>query len=701
MRRSSMRFRILHKLDNRIRFTCGRYTFNKNQAYAFREFLEKQPGICKATVSYRTGSVTVHYEKVTEEEVIRYVSRFDYNLLKKNENYPFCDNVNEEFVVTLSKRVLFRYLVNPFLPNIVKTFIVYKEVIKFVDKGIKSLFVDKKMGVEVLDAAALCCAIAQNAIPTASSIMFLLSVNEDIEEWSTKKSKSDLASGLSLNIDKIWIKDGNQEIHIPAAKVKVDDIVIVRSGFLIPVDGTIVLGEAMVNQSTMTGEPLPVQRTIGHTVYAGTVVEDGYLEVRTKANNADTRLKKIVNMIDESEKYKSNLQKNTEQIADKIVPFSFLGALAVYAFTRSLSRASAVLLVDYSCAIKLSGSISVLSALREATTNKMFVKGGRYLELFAKADTIVFDKTGTLTVARPFVKGILAFGGYSENEVLKISACLEEHFPHSVAMAVVKEAEKRGINHIEEHSKVEYVVAHGIASSLGDKKVAIGSRHFIFEDEKVTANDEDMQTVDNAISTESSLYLAIDGKLAGVLLIDDPVRKSAKITVERLYKAGFKNVIMLTGDADAKAKSVAKELGIKAYKSQLLPEDKAKYIQQLKSEGNIVVMVGDGVNDTPALSAASVGVSMKNSSDIAKEVSDIAMLTPDLNELVVLKKLSKGLIRRINRNYNFIVSFNTVLLLLSTTQVITPSNSAVWHNSSTVAVGAYSLTNILPRKIYV
>ncbi len=691
-----MKYSVKHRLPSRIRLSCGRYAFTKEQVYNISEYLKNQTGIENCTVSERTGTILINYNNITESTVLKYVDDIELTQFNYLSNSLYTNNISEELTVSLGKKVAFRYLIRPFLPLPVKNVILFYNAFKYIKKAVKKLFM-MKIDVEVLDASAICTALIQRSYDTAGSIMFLLSISELIEEWSMKKSKKDLAQGLSLNIDTVWIKTEDCEVQIPISKIKINDVIIVRSGTLIPIDGTITEGEAMVNQATMTGEPLSVKRIVGNTVYAGTVVEDGYIAIKATSTPNDTRLNKIIKLIDNSEIHKSDLQKQTESIADKIVPFSFIGSILTYLFTRSFAKAASILVVDYSCAIKLSGSLSVLSALREAANYKVFVKGGKYLELLSKANTIVFDKTGTLTVAKPVVKEVIGFLGYTSEEVLKISACLEEHFPHSVARAVVKKAEELGINHKEEHSQVEYIIAHGIASKLNNQRVLIGSRHFVFEDENVYADEETLDYIDKKITTESSLYLAIDNKLVGLILIEDPIRESAAGTIKKLKGVGFKNVIMLTGDNENTAKNVAEKLGIDKYKASLLPEQKADYIESLKSNGDIVVMVGDGINDTPSLSAANVGISMKNSSDIAREVSDIALLSDDIENIIALKLLSNSLTKRINNNYLFILSFNTGLLALSLGQLISSGTSALLHNVSTVGIGVSSSGNLLKK----
>ncbi|MFV0502579.1 MAG: heavy metal translocating P-type ATPase [Lachnospirales bacterium] len=692
-----MRYSVTHRLKGRIRVYFGRYTFNKKTAHAMNEYVKAQNGVLSAITSYRTGSVLINYEDINENEILALFSKLNFQELLEYDKTAVIENSTEEFVVTLSKKVIIGTMLMPLVPRPISYILMLRNAFGYVKKAAKSIVKNKKITVDVLDSVAIVTSITQGNTGTAKSIMLLLAISDLIEHWTIKKSKSDLARFLEINIDKVWIKTDDSEIEIPLSHVKKGDKVIIRTGSIIPVDGTIVEGEASINQSTMTGEPLPVRKGIEDYVYAGTVVEDGNIVIETMETSGNTRLSKIIELVDESELNKSVIQKQTENLADKIVPISLLSALGTFILTRNVMKATAFLLVDYSCAIKLSGSLSVLGAIQEASKHKLFVKGGKYLEKIAVADTIIFDKTGTLTYATPKIKNILTFDVYDYNEVLKLSACLEEHFPHPIARAVVAKAEEENLNHKEEHDEVEYIIAHGVASKLNGKRVLIGSRHFIFEDEKVSASKEDLDKIEKAITTESSLFLAIDGKLAGVLLIEDPIREDAINTIKALHKVGLK-VAMLTGDSESAAGAVAKKLGIDEYKSQLLPEDKATYIQKLKSEGRTIVMVGDGVNDTPALAVADVGIAMKSGSDIAREVADITMLTSDINQLVTLRIISERLIKRVKRNYGFIISFNSLLIGLSLFQVITPGTSSYLHNLSTIGVSASSLRPVLIEK---
>ncbi len=690
-----MNYAIANKLPGRIRLNCGRFAFSEKTSISMLSILKNQKGVIKATVSHVTGSIVIFYEENEIDNILSFISRTSISDLEKNEIRVVNSNQDEAFVIGIAKKIIFRFAVRPFLPMPIKTALTVINAAGYVKKALVQLFIKKRVGVEVLDAAAVTVSLIQNSQSTASSIMFLLSISEMIEKWTEDKSKANLAQSLAINIDKVWIEKDDSEILINAFDVAVGDIVVVRTGGLIPVDGTIVKGCAMVNQSGMTGEPLAIKRDFGKTVFAGTSVEEGSIYIEVSAVHNDTRINRIIKMIDESENYKSTWQSKNERIADAIVPFSFLGAIGIYLATRSFTKAASVLFVDYSCAIKLSTSLSVLSALHETAEHGVAIKGGKFLEAIAEADTIVFDKTGTLTEARPVVSEIIPLAGYKRDEVLKISACLEEHFPHSVAKAIVRQAFDEGIDHQEEHADVEYIIAHGIASKINNRRVLIGSQHFIFEDEKVTVNDDDKKIMDSIDSNDSALYLAIDGVLVGIILVNDPIKKEAKVLIEKLRTVGFKNIIMLTGDSQRNAQSVARELGIDRFKAQMLPEDKARYIDELRRNSHKVIMIGDGVNDTPALSAANVGISMQDGSDIARDVADVALFTNDLNEIVATRLISLGVIKKINQNYNFVIAFNTVLLLLGLNQIITPAVSSTLHNMSTIGLGIKSLKNVM------
>lgn len=569
--------------------------------------------------------------------------------------------------------------------------------LKYIKRGLCTI-ANGKLTVDVLDGASIAACLVQKNYSTASSIMFMLSMSSLLEDYTRAKTKAALTESLAVKVDTVWLVKDNTQVQIPMSDLQIGDEIIVRTGSTIPVDGTITKGEAYINESSMTGEPLAVMKTTDASVFAGTVVEEGSINIKVRALSSDTKIQKIIELIDNSENYKAGIQSKAETIADKIVPLSFLGFGLTLLFTRNITKAVSILMVDYSCAIKLSTPISVISAIKEAADRGITVKGGKYLEEFAAANSIVFDKTGTLTNAEPVLEKVIPFAGYEEDKVLQISACLEEHFPHSVARAIVKGAEVKGINHLEEHAEVQYIVAHGIASTLHGEKVIIGSRHFVVDDENIEITPEQDKLIDKESGACSVVYLAIGGTLAGALCISDPPRKEAKEAVALLKDRGIDNIVMLTGDSCKAAKIISEKLGINNYHAQVLPEDKHSYIEELKKNGNKVIMVGDGINDAPALAAANVSVAMSDASDIAKETADITLRGADLTELSVLRDLSTKLVTRINSNYRFIVAFNSALLALGFFGFITPSTSAFMHNASTMAICAKSMTPLVKNK---
>ena len=565
---------------------------------------------------------------------------------------------------------------------------------KYIYQGIHTLL-QRKIEVPVLDATAIGVSMFRGDISTAGSVMFLLGIGEILEEWTHKKSVDDLARSMSLNISRVWLCNDGQEMLVPTTKIQTGDLVRVHMGNMVPFDGTVAEGEAMVNQASLTGESEPVRKYIESTVYAGTVVEEGELTIRVKETNGSSKFDKIVTMIEESEKLKSGLESKAEHLADRLVPYTLLGTGITYLLTRNMTKAISVLMVVFSCALKLAMPISVLSAIREASNYHVTVKGGRYLEAMAEADTIVFDKTGTLTKAQPTVKQVVAFNGMSENELLRIAACLEEHFPHSMAKAVVQAAIDRHLVHEELHSKVEYIVAHGISSKINDKKVVIGSYHFVFEDEKCAVPDGMMEAFDKLPSECSHLFMAIDHELAAVICIEDPLREEAAAVVRKLKETGISKVVMMTGDSDRTAKAIAARVGVDEYYSEVLPEDKASFVEEEKKAGRKVIMIGDGINDSPALSAADIGIAISDGAEIAREIADITVGADSLNELVTLKLISDGLMKRIHKNYRFIVGFNTGLIVLGVAGILQPATSALLHNTSTLMIGLKSMQDIL------
>ena len=576
----------------------------------------------------------------------------------------------------------------------IRTVITGVKSVKYIYQGIHTLL-QRKIEVPVLDATAIGVSMFRGDISTAGSVMFLLGIGEILEEWTHKKSVDDLARSMSLNISRVWLCNDGQEMLVPTTEIQTGDLVRVHMGNMVPFDGTVAEGEAMVNQASLTGESEPVRKYIESTVYAGTVVEEGELTIRVKETNGSSKFDKIVTMIEESEKLKSGLESKAEHLADRLVPYTLLGTGITYLLTRNMTKAISVLMVDFSCALKLAMPISVLSAIREASNYHVTVKGGRYLEAMAEADTIVFDKTGTLTKAQPTVKQVVAFNGMSENELLRIAACLEEHFPHSMAKAVVQAAIDRHLVHEELHSKVEYIVAHGISSKINDKKVVIGSYHFVFEDEKCAVPDGMMEEFDKLPSECSHLFMAIDHELAAVICIEDPLREEAAAVVRKLKETGISKVVMMTGDSDRTAKAIAARVGVDEYYSEVLPEDKASFVEEEKKAGRKVIMIGDGINDSPALSAADIGIAISDGAEIAREIADITVGADSLNELVTLKLISDGLMKRIHKNYRFIVGFNTGLIVLGVAGILQPATSALLHNTSTLMIGLKSMQDIL------
>lgn len=581
-----------------------------------------------------------------------------------------------------------------FLPSCFRVPITIFRSLKYIKKALKSLL-DCKVNVDVLDGASITSCLLQRNFKTAGTVMFLLSVSGLLEDYTHARTKAVLTDSLAIKTDKVWLVTKDGDVLIPIDDLSIGDNIRVQTGKVIPIDGTVVSGDANVNESSMTGEPLPAHKQEGNSVFAGTVVEEGSLVIKVRELASNTKISKIIDLINDSENLKAGVQSHAERLADRIVPFSFFGFFAVLAFTRNITKAVSLLMVDYSCAIKLSTPIAVISAIKEAADNKITIKGGKYLEAFANADTIVFDKTGTLTNAEPTLEKVISFSEYSEDDILRIAACLEEHFPHSVANAVVIAAAQRGLSHIEEHTQVNYIVAHGISTTLHGKRAVIGSKHFVVEDENVEITQEQQEKINEKSGACSVLYLSVGGELIGVLCISDPPRKEAKKAIELLKSHGIKNVVMLTGDSFKAAKATAEMLGITEYKYQVLPEQKHGYVERLKSDGNKVIMVVDGINDTPALAAADVSVAMSDASDIARETADITITNSDITELVRIRILSELLMRRINKNYRFIIGFNSALMLSGLIGIITPSLSALLHNASTMLICAKSMSPLI------
>ena len=690
-----MKFVVKHEIKGRIRvhFCQKRMTFE--EADTLQYYLNSQEMITSSKVQERTQDATICYTG-DRAAVIALLRSFHYEKVDVPDVYRQNSGraTNREYWDKLVTKVVVHYGNKLFLPMPVRTVITGVKSIKYIYQGIHTLL-QRKIEVPVLDATAIGVSMFRGDISTAGSVMFLLGIGEILEEWTHKKSVDDLARSMSLNISRVWLCNDGQEMLVPTTEVRTGDLVRVHMGNMIPFDGAVAEGEAMVNQASLTGESEPVRKYVESTVYAGTVVEEGELTIRVKETNGSSKFDKIVTMIEESEKLKSGLESKAEHLADRLVPYTLLGTGITYLLTRNVTKAISVLMVDFSCALKLAMPISVLSAIREASNYHVTVKGGRYLEAMAEADTIVFDKTGTLTKAQPTVKQVVAFNGMSENELLRIAACLEEHFPHSMAKAVVQAAVERHLVHEELHSKVEYIVAHGISSKINDKKVVIGSYHFVFEDEKCAVPDGMMEAFEKLPSECSHLFMAIDYELAAVICIEDPLREEAANVIRELKEAGISKVVMMTGDSDRTAKAIASKVGVDEYYSEVLPEDKASFVEAEKKAGRKVIMIGDGINDSPALSAADIGIAISDGAEIAREIADITVGADSLNELVTLKLISNGLMKRIHKNYRFIVSFNTGLILLGVAGILQPATSALLHNTSTLMIGLKSMQDIL------
>lgn len=690
-----MRFVIKHEIKGRIRIHVLQSRMTDEQADTLQYYLSRQKFVTAVKVQERMQDAVICYVG-KREEMIQVLQKFQYEQVEVPD--VFLQNsgraLNREYWDKLVNKVVLHTGNKLFLPYPLRAGIAAVKSIKYIWEGIATL-AKGKMEVPVLDATAIGVAMLRKDFKTASSIMFLLGIGEILEEWTHKKSVDDLARSMSLNVSKVWLCNGEQEVLVSSSDIKEGDLVKVHMGNVIPFDGTVIAGEAMVNQASLTGESMPVRKNEEGTVYAGTVVEEGELMIQVKEINGSSKFEKIVTMIEESEKLKSSLESKAEHLADKLVPYTLAGTGITYLFTRNVTKALSVLMVDFSCALKLAMPISVLSAIREASAYNITVKGGKYLEAMAEADTIVFDKTGTLTKAEPTVVDVVSFNGESPDELLRIAACLEEHFPHSMAKAVVDAAMNKNLIHEELHSKVEYIVAHGISSMINDKKVVIGSYHFVFEDEGCEIPESQKQRFNDLSSEYSHLYMAMENKLAAVICIEDPVREEAAAVVNSLKKAGIRKVVMMTGDSERTAKAIAAKVGVDEYYSEVLPEDKAGFVEKEKAAGRKVIMIGDGINDSPALSAANVGIAISDGAEIAREIADITVGANDLYEIVTLKAISNALMKRINKNYRFIVGFNTGLILLGVGGIIQPTTSALFHNTSTLVIGLKSMENLI------
>ena len=679
----------------RVHVCAVRMTLHR--ADVLEAYLNGQDNIQKATVYERTGDVVLTYRGSRKDAAALLAAyRFDNEELEVLVTSHDSRKINQEYQEKMVSLVAGRVFRKVFLPAPIAAAYTVWRSIAFVWKGVRCLL-HRKLEVEVLDALSITASLLRGDYSTAGSVMFLLTVGSLLEEWTRKKSLDDLARSMALNVDKVWVRTPQGEVLVPLTRVHAGDEVVVRSGNMIPLDGMVLEGEAMVNQAALTGESMPVRKTTGATVYAGTVVEEGECVLVAKAEGGANRYDKIVAMIEESEKLKSSTENRALVLADKLVPWCLGATVVTYLLTRNVTRAISCLMVDFSCALKLSMPLAVLSAMRECGSYHITVKGGKYLEALSQADTIVFDKTGTLTRATPQVVEVVPFSGCNEREVLQLAACLEEHFPHSMANAVVRAAKERGISHEEMHSEVEYIVAHGIASRVGGQRVVIGSHHFVFEDEKCTIPTAEQQKFDALKPAYSHLYMAASGQLVGVICISDPLRPEAAAVLNGLRALGIRNTVMMTGDSERTAAAIAKQVGVDQFYAEVLPEDKANFVRQEKAAGRKVIMIGDGVNDTPALSEADVGIAINTGAAIAREIADVTIASEDLFELVTLRKISQALMGRIQRNYRFIVGFNLMLIVLGVTGVIQPTTSALLHNASTLGISLDSMTDLLDK----
>ena len=690
-----MKFKIEHQIKGRVRIHICQKRMTCRQADQLEYFLSGLEGVTAVKVVERNQDAVICYNG-DKLAILKAVQKFSYGASEAPESYLQNSGreMNSEYWEKMVNHVVVHYGKKLFLPMPVRTVLTTLHSVKYIWKGICTL-AKRKIEVSVLDATAIGVSIFRGDFSTASSVMFLLGFGEILEDWTHKKSVDDLARSMSLNVSKVWLVTEGGEVLVNSDQIKPGDEVKIHMGTVIPFDGIVTAGEGMVNQASLTGESMPVAKREASYAYAGTVVEEGEITIRVKETSGSTKFEKIVTMIEESEKLKSASEGRAEHLADRLVPYTLAGTGLVYLFTRNVTKALSVLMVDFSCALKLAMPISVLSAIREASLYNITVKGGKYLEAIAEADTIVFDKTGTLTKAEPTVAKVVSFNGQSTDELLRIAACLEEHFPHSMAKAVVDAAEQRNLAHEEMHTKVEYIVAHGISTSINGKRAIIGSHHFVFEDENCRIPEGMQQQFDELPKEYSHLYLAIEGELAAVICVEDPLREEAEAVVNSLKKAGISKVVMMTGDSERTARAIAKRVGVDEYYSEVLPEDKAGYVEKEKEKGRKVIMIGDGINDSPALSAANVGIAIRDGAEIAKEIADITIGADNLYQIVTLKLLSDSLMKRIHKNYRTIVGFNTGLIVLGVGGILQPATSALLHNASTLLIGLKSMQNLL------
>ena len=690
-----MRFKIEHEIRGRVRLHICQKRMTCRQADQLEYFLTKLNGVISVKVVERNQDVVICYSD-NREEMLRAIQRFSYEKAEAPESYLQNSGreMNGEYWEKMVNHVVLHYGQKIFLPLPVRTFLTTLKSVKYIWKGVRTL-AKCRIEVPVLDATAIGVSMLRGDFSTASSVMFLLGFGEILEDWTHKKSVDDLARSMSLNVSKVWLITEDSEVQVGTDEIKPGDRVRIHMGTVIPFDGIVTEGEAMVNEASLTGESMPVAKHESSYVYAGTVMEEGELTIRVKETSGSTKFEKIVTMIEETEKLKSAVESKAEHLADRLVPYTLAGTALTYALTRNVTKALSILMVDFSCALKLAMPISVLAAIREANAHHITVKGGKFLEAVAEADTIVFDKTGTLTKAQPTVVDVVSFNGDSKENLLRLAACMEEHFPHSMAKAVMDAAKERGLTHEEMHSKVEYIVAHGISTMVDGRKAIIGSHHFVFEDEKCTIPVGKEELFRNLPEEYSHLYLGIEGKLAAVICIEDPLRPEAPEVVKALRKAGFTQIVMMTGDSDRTAKAIATRVGVDKYYSEVLPEDKAKFVEEAKAQGRKVLMVGDGINDSPALSAADVGIAISDGAELAREIADITIGADDLSVMVTLKEISNGLMDKIHKNYRRIVGINGSLIALGVTGVIQPTMSALLHNTSTLLIGMDSMKSVL------
>lgn len=690
-----MKFKIEHQIRGRMRIHLCQKRMTCRQADQLEYFLRGLEGVITAKVAERNQDAVICYDG-DKTEILKAVQRFSYSHAEAPESYLQNSGreMNSEYWEKMVNHVVIHYGKKLFLPMPIRTVLTTLRSVKYIWKGVRTL-ARRKIEVSVLDATAIGVSIFRGDFATASSVMFLLGFGEILEDWTHKKSVDDLARSMSLNVSKVWLVTEEGEVLVNSDRIRPGDEVRIRMGTVIPFDGVVTAGEGMVNQASLTGESMPVAKRESSYAYAGTVVEEGEITICVKETTGSTKFEKIVTMIEETEKLKSAVESKAEHLADSLVPYTLAGTGLTYLLTRNVTRALSILMVDFSCALKLAMPISVLAAIREANAHKITVKGGKFLEAVAEADTIVFDKTGTLTKAQPTVVDVVSFNGDSGDDLLRLAACMEEHFPHSMAKAVMDAARNQGLTHEEMHSKVEYIVAHGISTTIDGRKAVIGSHHFVFEDEKCKIPDGMEEKFAELPPEYSQLYLGIEGELAAVICIEDPLRAEAPGVIRKLREAGFKQIVMMTGDSDRTARAIASKVGVDEYYSEVLPEDKARFIEEARKNGHKVIMVGDGINDSPALSAADVGIAISDGAELAREIADITIGADDLSVMVTLKEISNGLMAKIHRNYRRIVGINGTLIALGVTGVIQPTTSALLHNTSTLLIGMDSMKSVI------